>query len=137
MIGSTKFQFKLTISILWTKFSQIKVFLVENGKSEHHRWILHIRTDLGSKFQFRLTNVIFRAKFLQKGCFRSKTENLNFWVCPWSFLTILIFLAREPTYTTVFLNKARQRHLRHLLMRIKGHRVRKARKARMACINNG
>ena len=26
-------------------------FLVSNRKSEHHQWILHIQTSLGTKFQ--------------------------------------------------------------------------------------
>ena len=40
-------------------------------------WILHIRISLGTKFQLKLTNLIFWTKFAQKGCFRSKTEKLN------------------------------------------------------------
>ena len=79
-----------------------RAFLVKNRKSEHHHYILHIRIGLGTKFQLRSTILIFWAKFAQKGCFWSKTENSDLCVCTWSFLTILNFFGRGPTDTTVF-----------------------------------
>ena len=46
----TKFQLKLTIKT---------VFAVKSRKSEHHYSILHIRISLGTKFQPKLTILIF------------------------------------------------------------------------------
>ena len=78
-------------------------FQVENRKSEHHHWILHIRSSLGTKFQVKLTvfifwpklhkKVSFWAKFTEKTYFQTKTEKVNitiefcifeFWdsICP-------------------------------------------------------
>ena len=55
-----------------------KTFIVSlNGKSEHHHRILYIRIYLSTKFQLELTILIFRTKFPQKGCFPSKTENVD------------------------------------------------------------
>ena len=57
---------------------------------------------MGTKFQLRLTILIFWTKFAGKGCFRSKTEKSNLCVCTWLFLTILNFLLRGSTDATVF-----------------------------------
>ena len=46
-------------------------------KREQRHWILHIRISLGTKFQLKLTISIFWTNFAQKGCFQSKTENVN------------------------------------------------------------
>ena len=54
-----------------------KVFPVKNWKSEHHHWILHIQISLGTKFQLKLTILIFLTRFIQKGFFWSKTEKVN------------------------------------------------------------
>ena len=54
-----------------------RVFLVSNRKSEHHHWILHIRISVGTKFQLKLTSLIFWTKFLPKGYFQSKTNKMN------------------------------------------------------------
>ena len=117
--AGTKFQNKLTILIMWTKFSregylwsksekvnittgfcifelvydyvhnilrhfdrwanffftkreedentfycQKKVFPMENGKSEHHHWILYIWISLSTKFQLKLKFLIFGPKIL-------------------------------------------------------------------------
>ena len=43
-----------------------RIFMVKNRKNEYHHWILHIRTSL-TKFQLKLTNLIFWTKFTQKG----------------------------------------------------------------------
>ena len=53
------------------------VFSIENGKSEHHHCILHIRISLGTKFQVKLTILIFWTKFEQKEYIQSKTEKVN------------------------------------------------------------
>ena len=54
-----------------------RVFLVENWRSEHHSWSLHIWIRLSTKFQPKLTNLIFWIKFAQKGHFLSKRAKLN------------------------------------------------------------
>ena len=54
-----------------------RVFSLEKEKSEHQRWVLHIRISLATKFQLKLTILIFWTKFLEKGYFRSKTEKVN------------------------------------------------------------
>ena len=46
-------------------------------KSEHHHWILHIWISLSTKFQVKLTVLIFWNKFALKGYFQSKTEEVN------------------------------------------------------------
>ena len=43
--------------------------MVENGKSEHHQWILHIWISLRTKFNFTQTIYNFRSKFTQKRYF--------------------------------------------------------------------
>ena len=43
-----------------------KLFPVEKWKSEHHYWFLHIWICQGTKFQLKLTVVIFWTKFTQK-----------------------------------------------------------------------
>ena len=75
----TKFQLKLTIMIFWTNFGQ-KGYLRskrENGKSEYHHRILHIRVGLGTKFQLKLLILSFWTKLNQKEYFRSKMEKQN------------------------------------------------------------
>ena len=72
---------KPTILIFWTKFAPKKVFSVQNGKNEHHRWILLIQISIGTKFQLKLTILIFLSKFIQKGYFWSKTENITTEFC--------------------------------------------------------
>ena len=47
------------------------------GKSEHHHEILRIRISLGTKFQLKLTILIFLTKFVQKENFQSKMEKLH------------------------------------------------------------
>ena len=52
-------------------------FLIENEKSEHRHWILHIRISLSIKFHLKLTILFFWAKFDQKGYLWSKTKRVN------------------------------------------------------------
>ena len=54
-----------------------KVFLVENRKREHHHWILRIWIGLSTKFQAKLSILIFWTKFAQKRYFWSKAEKVN------------------------------------------------------------
>ena len=75
------------------------VFPVKNGKIEHHHWILHIPICLGTKFQIKLTILIFWTKFVQKGYFRSEAEKSHLCLPPWSLFTILNFSARRPIQT--------------------------------------
>ena len=43
-------------------------------KSEHDHWIPHIRINLATKFQLKLTILFCWIKFPQKGCFLYKTK---------------------------------------------------------------
>ena len=54
-----------------------KVFPIKNWKIGHHHWILHIWVSPGTKFQLKLTILIFWTKFAQKGYFQSKSEKMN------------------------------------------------------------
>ena len=54
-----------------------RVLLVSNRKSKHRHWNLQIWISLGTKFQFKLTSLIFWTKFTQRGLFQSKTEKMN------------------------------------------------------------
>ena len=47
---------------------------VQNRKSEHHHWILHIRNSLGTNFQLKLKILNFGIELTQKGYFQSKKE---------------------------------------------------------------
>ena len=57
---------------------------------------------VGTKFQLKLTILIFWTKFIEKGFFRSEGEKSPLCVRPWLLLTMLNFCARGPTDTTVF-----------------------------------
>ena len=50
----------------WTKFAKKKGISSQNGKSEHHHRILHIRISLRTKSQVKLTILIFWTKFAQR-----------------------------------------------------------------------
>ena len=56
---------------------QKRVFLVKTRKSEHHNWILRIRISQGTKFQLKLTILIFCAKFAPKKVFLNQNRNVN------------------------------------------------------------
>ena len=62
--------------IFWTKFVQKCCFPSKTEKENTTIKLLHIRISLGTKFQLKLTILIFPNKFTQKGCFQSKTEKL-------------------------------------------------------------
>ena len=82
----------------WDQIFPKRVFLVQNRKSSHHNWILHIWLRLGSKFQVKLAILISWTKFAQNWY----SNKLHFCMCPWSLLTILNLFARWPTDTTTF-----------------------------------
>ena len=44
-----------------------KIFMVKNRKIEHHHWILLIQISLGTKFQLKLTILIFWPDLPKKG----------------------------------------------------------------------
>ena len=77
----TKFQLKLTILIFLDQIYLKNVFLVKNGKNEHHHWFLNIQISLDTKFQLKLTTdsliLTFWTNFSQNGYFRSKTEKVD------------------------------------------------------------
>ena len=54
-----------------------KIFMVRNRKIEHHHCIPLIQISLGTKFQLKLTILIFLTTFTEKGFFWSKTEKVN------------------------------------------------------------
>ena len=50
----------------------------QKWKKWNHHWILHFQISLATKFQLKLTSLIFWTKFAQNGCFWwSKRERLN------------------------------------------------------------
>ena len=49
----------LTSFEFWDHIFPKRVFLVQNRQSSYHNWILHIRLRLGSKFQLKMTILIF------------------------------------------------------------------------------
>ena len=69
-----------TIIILHLPSFSKKKFPGINRKSEHHHWILLIQISLDTKFQLKLTVLIFLTKFAQKGYFPSKTEKSHLYV---------------------------------------------------------
>ena len=111
---SIKFQFKLSLLTLFflDQICPKRIILVENRKRQYHHWIVYIRIGLHTKFQLRLTILIFGAKFAQKECFRFKTENV---------LHMKLCCTGPVRHNSIF-NKRWQKHLRRLLMRVKVHR---------------
>ena len=79
---------------------------------------------MGAKFQLRMTILIFWAKFDEKWCFRSKTENSHLSVFPWSFLTALKLFRMGGNIHNGICNKTGQRLVRRLLMSVKARKAR-------------
>ena len=52
-------------------------FSVKNRKIEYQHEFLHVQISLCTKFQLKLTTLIFWTKFAQKVYLRSKTEKVN------------------------------------------------------------
>ena len=72
----TKLQLKPTIWFLVPNLPK-KCVSDPKQKSEHLHWILHVGISLGTKFQLKLTSLIFWTKFTPKWCFWSNAEKLN------------------------------------------------------------
>ena len=75
--GAKKTVFTMVLRRVLDQICPRKIFMVKNRKIEHHHWILLIQISLGTKFQLKLTILIFWTKFAQKGYFQSKTEKVN------------------------------------------------------------
>ena len=83
------------------------MFMVRNRKIEHHHCIPLIQISLGTKFQLKLTILIFLTTFTQKGFFWSKTEKVN-----------TTYFQRNSAYPNQF-NAKFQLKLTILILRIK------------------
>ena len=59
-----------------------KVLPIKNKKSEFHHWILQVRINVGTKFQFRLIILIFWTKFAQIWLFplKNKKSEEHHWI---------------------------------------------------------
>ena len=73
------FRLNIQFWFLGQKFRKKRnwTFFIENEKSEYHHWIQQIRITLGSKFQLKLSMLIFWMRFDQKGYFWSKTGQVK------------------------------------------------------------
>ena len=63
--------------ILWTKFSQKALFLIQSKTNEHHHQVQDIRINLGNNFHLNLTALILWIKYAQKMSFPSKAGQMN------------------------------------------------------------
>ena len=61
----------------WDQICPKRVFWVENVKSKHPYWIVHIRIFLGTKLQFKPTILKFGTKFAQKVYFQLNMKKVN------------------------------------------------------------
>ena len=68
--------FHIFRSVFFLKKTNI-AFSVENWNSEQRLWILLIQINTGTKFQLKLTILIFWTKFSQKAYCWLKAEKLN------------------------------------------------------------
>ena len=90
---SNKSQYRISLETALSFWDQIfpkTVFLVQNRKSSHYNWILHIWLRISSKFQFKQSISSFWTKFSQNWY----SKKLYFCMCPW--------WPRWPTDTTTF-----------------------------------
>ena len=72
---------------MWVFTLKLPIFSVKHGRSEHHHWILHIRIRLDSKFQPKLTILIFLDQIFPRRLFpvwNRKSEHhhwiLHIWI---------------------------------------------------------
>ena len=56
------------------------MFPIQNRKSEHHHWILHIWINLGTKIHPKQTILISRNKFVQKRCSKEMNAIIKFYI---------------------------------------------------------
>ena len=82
----------------WTKLLQKQVFSVENGRSEYHYWILHFQISRGTKFQLKLSILIFWTKFTQKQCFWSEKVNISIELCIFQLVWVPNFSLDKQFY---------------------------------------
>ena len=75
---------------------------VQNRKKWTSPRLCHIKIIAGTKFQFKLRDLIFWPNLAKKGYFWSKTAKLCFWIYPWCILTILNFFVHGKAQTTTF-----------------------------------
>ena len=54
-----------------------RVFLIKNRKNEHHYSILHARINVGTKFQHKVTILMFWTKFAQNSDLHSNIKKEN------------------------------------------------------------
>ena len=86
-----------------------RVFPVKNKKREHHRWIVHIQVSLDTKFQLKITVLIFWTEYAQKWYFQTKMENHT---CVSVHGCYLITTVDNNHFTTKQLRKAIMRRSR-------------------------
>ena len=72
--------FTLNSCEFWDQSFPKRVCLVQNRKSWHPNWILHIWLRLGSKFQFKLTILIFWTKFSQNWYCKKLHFCMFYWI---------------------------------------------------------
>ena len=89
------FIFKLFLVISFSLNMKFFYFLNQIcSNSKHYHWILDFRNSLDTKFQLKLTILIFWTKFAKKGYFQSKAEKLNITI------EFCIFeLVQEPNFS--------------------------------------
>ena len=71
------FQFKKNFEFL-DQICPRNTFMIKNKKREHHYLIAHIQISLGTKFQLKLTILIFLTRFVLKGFKTEKEKNTYF-----------------------------------------------------------
>ena len=69
------FQFKNNFEFL-DQICPRNTFMIKNKKSEHHYWIPHIQISLGTKFQLKLTILIFFYQICPKRAFLVKNGKI-------------------------------------------------------------
>ena len=87
----TTCQLKLTILIFLRPNLPKKGCFRSKSRIEHHHWILYIQISLSTKFQFKLTILIFWTKLVQKRYFWLKTQKVDITMGFQLKLTILSF----------------------------------------------
>ena len=95
-----------------------KVFPIQNRKSEHHHFILHIRISLGIKFHLKMTTLIFWTKCPPTEYFRSEHTK---WAAPLNspYLTFFGYQISASTDSCNFLNQIELSFLEHWILHIR------------------
>ena len=87
---------KLSISFFWTKVNQKGYFQTKTKKVNISNEFCIFKLVWGSKFQLKMTTLIFGGTFVQNWF----PKKLHFCMSPWSLLTTLTSFERWPTDTT-------------------------------------